>query len=219
MNFNSILIGSEDPAATRRLLHEALRAARDSRRRLHRLADRVGLRHRRRTRRGQGQERPSGPDHLEHRDDGRQGRIRADQGRRRDRRRRAVRLRGSRDRCRDRHVRRPGRQLLPADEPRWTDRWMGPGQLTAAREHPDQPPELQGRVTAVKHDRDRDRDADDAVDQLGRRPRLLRGGSRRIGKQDPVAEASDTTPITIVAASTATWAATRNARPASGGRG
>ena len=80
-------------AAARRLLHEAVRRRRRCSRRVHGLADRVGLRHGRAAQRGHRQERPPGPDHLEHRDAGRQGRLRALQGRRRDRRRRAVRLR------------------------------------------------------------------------------------------------------------------------------
>ena len=96
MDFNSILIGSEDPQRlveyyTKLLGEPAMTDGGYTGWQLGSGWVTVGPHDR-----GQGQERPPGPDHLEHRDDRRAGRLRSAQGRRRHRHRRALRLRGRR---------------------------------------------------------------------------------------------------------------------------
>src|SRR5438105_339693 len=76
--------------APRRVLHEAARRADDVRRRIHRLADRIGLHERRTSQRGPWQEHGPWPAHLEHRVPRCQGRLRAAEGCGRNRRPRAV---------------------------------------------------------------------------------------------------------------------------------
>ena len=96
MDFNSILIGSENPEGLVEYYTKVLGAPDLLRRWVFGLADRVGLGDGRAALRGQGHERVAGPDHLEHRDRRRQGRLRADEGCRGDRRRGALRIRSRR---------------------------------------------------------------------------------------------------------------------------
>ena len=102
MDFNSILIGSEDPARLvdyyTKLFGEPTMS--DGGYTGWQLG--IGLGHGRAARPGQGQERHPGADPLEHRDRRREGRLRQVQGRRRDRHRRAVRLRRGRSPARSR---------------------------------------------------------------------------------------------------------------------
>src|SRR5439155_24149099 len=107
-----------EPAATRRVLHEAFRQTELGRGRLCRLADRKRRGDHRTARSGQGKERDARWIDQEHPDDGREGPVREVQDGRSDCRERAL-SDGRRPgpRRRDRHVRRSRQQLLPADEP------------------------------------------------------------------------------------------------------
>ena len=80
MNLNSILIGSENPERLVDYYTKLFGKPTLERGRLRRLADRLGSRHRRAARQGQGQERQPRADHLEHREPGCEGRLRPLQG-------------------------------------------------------------------------------------------------------------------------------------------
>ena len=97
MDFNSILIGSENPDGLVEYYTKVLGAPTFSDGGYSGWQIGSGWVDGRAALRGQGHERRAGPDHLEHRDRRRQGRLRADEGRRGDRRRGALRLRSGDD--------------------------------------------------------------------------------------------------------------------------
>ena len=116
MDFNSMLIGTDNKDAMVEYYTKVLGEPSYTGRQLRGLAARLRLGQHRRAFRGPRPQCRPRPPHLEHRDQGRPGRVRSNEGRRRDRRHRAVRLRWLPGRD-DRHLRGPRRQLLPAHDP------------------------------------------------------------------------------------------------------